>query len=152
MAKQDKNNSAYTDQVTFKTDAKTDQKIYDATAEKADIVNSGNEKYNPITNNCADGCEKPVTKATGVPLPDDVTPNANFKDLKINQGTIQTNLDLSSGKLVIKTIPSNLDGIPSKSVVVPPPPIKTDYFIGYSFGKACLFRYFLEVPVINRFS
>ena len=124
MAKQDKDNSAYTDQVTFKTDSKTDQKIFDATVEKADKVNSGEEKYNPITNNCADACEKPVTTATGVSMPDNVKPNTNFKNLKEQQGTIQENLDLKTGKKIVISVPSNLDGIPPKQVVVPAP--KTD--------------------------
>jgi RHS repeat-associated protein len=121
MAKQDKNNSAYTDQVTFKTDSKTDQKIYDATVEKADKVNSGEEKYNVLTNNCADGCEKPITKATGVSLPNNVIPNTNFKNLKKEQGTIQTNLDLSDGRAVVKSIPSGIDGIPPQKIIVQVP-------------------------------
>jgi RHS repeat-associated protein len=121
IAKQDKGNSAYTDQVTFKTDAKTDQKIYDATVDKADKVNSGEEKYNPITNNCADAAEKPITEATGVSLPNNVSPNTNFKNLKEQQGTIQENLDVKSGAKVVKYIPSGLDGIPAKRVVVPAP-------------------------------
>jgi RHS repeat-associated protein len=119
IAKQDKGNSAYTDQVTFKTDAKTDQKIYDATVDKADKVNSGEEKYNPITNNCADAVEKPITTATGVPLPNNVSPNTNFKNLKEQQGTIQDNLDLKSGTKVMKNIQSGLDGIPPKKIIVP---------------------------------
>jgi hypothetical protein len=119
MAKQDKSNSAYTDQVTLKTDAKTDQKIFDATMEKADKVNSGEEKYNPITNNCADAVEKPITTATGVSLPNNVLPNTNFKNLKEQQGTIQENLDVKSGAKVVKNIPSGLDGIPPKRIVVP---------------------------------
>jgi hypothetical protein len=122
MAKQDKGNSAYTDQVTFKTDAKTDQKIYEATTEKADKVNSGEEKYNPVTNNCADAAEKPITEATGVSLPNNVSPNTNFKNLKEQQGTIQENLDVKSGAKVVKYIPSGLDGIPPKRIVVPASP------------------------------
>jgi len=98
MAKQDKGNSAYTDQVTFKTDSKTDQKIYDETVKKADKVNSGDEKYNPITNNCADATEKPVTSATGVDLPNNVLPNTNFKNLKAEKATIQKELDDSAKK------------------------------------------------------
>jgi hypothetical protein len=122
MAKGDKSNSTYTDQVTFKTDAKTDQKIFDATMEKADKVNSGEEKYNPITNNCADAAEKPITEATGVSLPNNVLPNANFKNLKAQQGIIQENLDVKSGAKVVKYVPSGLDNIPPKRIVVPASP------------------------------
>jgi RHS repeat-associated protein len=121
MAKQDKGNSAYTDQVTFKTDAKTDQKIYDATVDKANKVNSGDEKYNPITNNCADAVEKPITTATGVSLPNNVLPNTNFSNLKDQNGTIQDNLDLKSGAKIEITVPSHSDGIPPKRIVVPAP-------------------------------
>jgi hypothetical protein len=121
MAKQDKNNSQYTDQVTFQTDAQTDQKIFDATQEKADKVNSGEEKYNPITNNCADACENPVQDATGISLPNNTGPNTNFKNLKDNQGSIQKKLDVSSGKQVFMNMPAGLDGIPAKKIIVPAP-------------------------------
>ena len=121
IAKQDKNNSEYTDQVTFQTDAQTDQKIFDATQEKADKVNSGEEKYNPITNNCADACENPVQDATGVSLPNNIGPNKNFKNLKDNEASIQKNLDVSSGKKVLMNMPAGLDGIPAKKIIVPAP-------------------------------
>jgi RHS repeat-associated protein len=121
MAKQDKNNSTYTDQITFKTDSKTDQKIYDETVAKQDKVNSGEEKYNPITNNCADGCENPIEKATGVTLPNNTGPNTNFKNLKKDKAEIQKNLDLSSGKTIEKNMLSGLDNNPPKKVIVPAP-------------------------------
>ena len=98
MAKQDKGNSTYTDQVTFKTDSKTDQKIFNETVKKEDKVNLGQEKYNSITNNCADATEKPVTTATGVSLPNNVKPNTNFKNLKENKAQIQSALDASAKK------------------------------------------------------
>ena len=112
----------YTDQVTFKTDLKTDQKIYDATVAKADRVNSGQEKYNPLTNSCTDGCEDPITEATGVELPGKVRPNASFYNLKDNQESIQTQLDLSSGKATLVTPSSNLDGYHPKPVIIPAVP------------------------------
>jgi len=121
MAKQDKGNSPYTDQVTFKTDSKTDQKIFDNVTQKADKVNSGEEKYKLLSNNCTDGIERPVEKATGVSLPTDPRPNVNFQEVKDNKSNIQTSLDLNSGKSVLKSIPSGLDGIPSKKIVVPAP-------------------------------
>ena len=89
----DTNNSEYTDQVTFKTDSKTDQEIFDSTMKKATDVNSGEDKYNVLTNNCTDACERPIEDATGVELPDGAVPNSNFEDVKENKGVIQMNLD-----------------------------------------------------------
>lgn len=77
LAKGDTNNSPYTDQVTFKTDSKTDQKIFDSVIEKSNAVNSGSDKYNVFTNNCTDAIERPVEKATGVSLPNDMVPKNN---------------------------------------------------------------------------
>jgi hypothetical protein len=119
MAKQDKGNSQYTDQVTFKTDSKTDQKIYENVTEKADKVNSGEEKYNAATNNCTDAIERPVEKAIGVSLPNNPEPNANFATLKSEKGIIQEGIGLHEGKLEIKTIPMKLDGLPPIKIVVP---------------------------------
>ena len=96
MAKTDSNNSEYTDQVTFKTDAKTDQKIFDSVKEKATVVNNGEDKYNVLTNNCTDACERPIEDATGVSLPDGAEPNSNFQDLKEKKNLIQMELDVIS--------------------------------------------------------
>ena len=121
MAKGDTNNSPYTDQVTFKTDSKTDQKIFNSVTEKADNVNSGQDKYNVVTNNCTDAVERPIEKATGVSLPDNVVPNTNFQNVKDNKTNIQTNLNLSSGNATVKSIPSGLDGYPAQKIIVPVP-------------------------------
>ena len=121
IAKQDKGNSAYTDQVTFKTDSKTDQKIFDSATEKAGKVNSGEENYNVARNNCTDAIERPVESATGVSLPKDPRPNANFQQVKDSKNSIQTSLNLSSGKSVVKNTSSGLDNYPSKKIVVPAP-------------------------------
>lgn len=118
MAKQDKNNSEYTDQVTFKTDSKTDQKIYDNVSQEADKVNSGEKKYNLLTNNCTDAVERPIEEATGAKLPEAATPNTNFQEAKDNKGKIQLETDLNSGHAAVKTIPSGLDGIPAKQIIV----------------------------------
>jgi RHS repeat-associated protein len=118
MAKQDKNNSEYTDQVTIKTDSKTDQKIFDNVNAEADKVNSGEKKYNLVTNNCTDAVERPIEKATGAKLPEDATPNANFQKVKENKSNIQLETDLNSGHAAVKTIPSNLDGVAPKQIIV----------------------------------
>ncbi|HMK59133.1 MAG TPA: hypothetical protein VK462_08755 [Nitrososphaeraceae archaeon] len=119
MAKGDTNNSPYTDQATFKTDSKTDQKIFESVSEKAENVNSGEDKYNVVTNNCTDATERPIEQATGVSLPNNPEPNSNFQNVKDNKGTIQASLDLSSGKSTVTSMTSGLDGYQPKQVVVP---------------------------------
>jgi len=119
MAKGDTGNSPYTDQVTFKTTSEQDQKIFESTMEKATAVNSGEESYNPITNNCADACERPVENAVGVDLPNNVEPNSNFDAVKADQGNIQKALDVNSGKAEVKTLTSGLDGYQAPKVIVP---------------------------------
>jgi RHS repeat-associated protein len=99
IAKSDTNNSKYTDQVTFKTNSKTDQAIYEKTTEKAKGINSGAEKYNLLTNNCTDGVERPIEKATGVSLPDAAKPNSNFDDLKSNKEKIQNEITATEKKI-----------------------------------------------------
>lgn len=119
MAKTDTNNSPYNDQVTFKTDSKTDQKIFESVTQKAENVNSGDDKYNVVSNNCTDACERPIEQATGVPLPDNVEPNKNFQQVKANQSGIQLGLDVKSGKVEVKTMTSGLDGFEGKKIIVP---------------------------------
>ncbi|WP_316751764.1 hypothetical protein [Pedobacter gandavensis] len=119
QAKGDTNNSPYTDQVTFKTDSKTDQKIFESVSKQADDINSGKEKYNVVTMNCTDAIENPIEKATGISLPDNTIPNKNFNNLKGEGGNIQKGLDLSSGKSKVETIPSGLDGAAPKKIILP---------------------------------
>ncbi len=92
MAKQDTNNSAYTDHITFETSSEQDQKIFEATTEKADLINSGQEKYNVLSNNCTDAVERPIEKATGASLPNKAIPNANYDKLIDNKDKIQGQL------------------------------------------------------------
>ena len=99
LAKTDTNNSAYTDQVTFKTDSNTDKAIFAATTEKAGAVNSGEDKYNLLTNNCTDAVERPIEAATSTKLPDTATPNANFAELKANKNSIQSNITANENKV-----------------------------------------------------
>jgi hypothetical protein len=119
MAKGDTNNSPYTDQVTFKTDSETDQKIFESVTGKADNINSGKEPYNVLTNNCTDAVERPMEQATGVNLPDNAEPNTNFDNLKADQASIQTSLDLKSGNAEVYQTKPGLDGYQSQQVIVP---------------------------------
>ena len=121
LAKNDTMNSPYTDKVTFKTDSKTDQKIFNETGKKADMVNSGKENYNSLSNNCADGCENPITSATGIAMSDNIYPNTNFGEIKQNKDKIQGKLDKKRKRALAPTvtIPSGLDGYPSKKLVLP---------------------------------
>ena len=119
MAKKDDGNSQYTDQVTLKTNSETDQKIYENVVDKQEQINSGEEKYDVLSNNCTDAIERPIEKATGVSLPDNPEPNTNFERLKNGKNHIQDRIGLSEGTLKVKTIPMQLDGLPPLKVVIP---------------------------------
>ena len=115
MAKQDKNNSQYTDQVVFKTNSETDKKIFKEVSDTKDKVNSGEKPYNVVSNNCTDAVEKPITEATGVSLPDNPIPNNNFKSVKDNQNNIQTSIGLREGTSKVEFNPSGLDNVPTST-------------------------------------
>ena len=121
IAKQDKNNSPYTDQVLFKTDSQTDQKIFENVYQQAEKINSGEIQYNVCTMNCTDAVERPIEKAIGVKLPENMVPNNNFENLKKNQGVIQDFINLKSGSFEIDYIPSGLDNYPAsgRPIIVP---------------------------------
>lgn len=95
LAKQDKNNSAYTDQIEFKTSSEMDAKIFSAAQEQQERTNSGELKYNLFTNNCVDAVQDPIEKGTGVKLPKDIDPRPNkyFDKLKRNQEKVQKKID-----------------------------------------------------------
>jgi len=93
MAKQDTGNSPYTDALTFETNSKQDQIIYEKTLQKAKNVNSGNDKYNVLTNNCTDGCERPIEDALQISLPENPEPNSNFENLKDDKTNIQKEIN-----------------------------------------------------------
>ncbi|MEZ4909208.1 MAG: RHS repeat-associated core domain-containing protein, partial [Saprospiraceae bacterium] len=115
MAKQDGNNSPYTDQIQFSTNSETDQKIFENVSEMADKINSGEVKYNVGSMNCTDAVERPIENATGAKLPDDMRPNKNFEKVKNKQGEIQTNINLSTGTQKIDYVPSGLDNVPTST-------------------------------------
>jgi RHS repeat-associated protein len=99
LAKTDTNNSPYTDQVTFETNSRTDMAIFDEMTKKTDAVNSGEDKYNLISNNCTDAVEQPIEEATSSTLSSKVEPNSNFDEVKANKSTIQSNITKSENKL-----------------------------------------------------
>ena len=115
VAKTDTNNSPYTDHVTFKTTKKQDAKIFKKTKSKAKSINSGDENYNIITNNCTDAIEEPIENATNVSLPDNVEPNSNFDNVKKNKKNIQKKLD---GNANVKKIP-NINKKPNPEALKP---------------------------------
>lgn len=81
-----KNNSAYTDQLKFETSKKQDENIFKSATELQKETNSGEKKYNVITNNCVDAVQETIEKGTKVDLPVDVDPRPNeyFKKLQEN--------------------------------------------------------------------
>lgn len=86
LAKQDGSNSTYTDQVVLKTNSKTDNAIFKTATSEKDNINSGKEKYNVLTNNCADVVVKVVEKGTKVDLKEgsNPKPNEQFNNIKEN--------------------------------------------------------------------
>jgi hypothetical protein len=95
-AKNDKNNSTYTETLEFKTSSKTGAKIYQAASEKKSSINSGKEVYKLTSNNCADVIKDIIETGTGVDLPSkiDPRPNSYFNELKKSKNEIQLNIIL----------------------------------------------------------
>ena len=121
LAKQDQNNSPYTDQLQFNTSSSMDKAIFGSAQELQKSVNSGETKYNALTNNCADAVVKVFEKGTGVDLPTGASPKPNdkFASIKEGAGNVQDNLDVKSGKTVVVTIPSTMDNVPARTISVP---------------------------------
>ncbi len=94
-AKQDINNSPYTDQVILKTSSEMDEKIFENAQKETGETNSGKKKYNLITNNCVDACQAPIEKGTGIKLPKDLDPRPNkyFSKLEKKLEKLQRKLD-----------------------------------------------------------
>ena len=123
LAKEDTNNAPYTDQLEFSTSQEMDKAIFSAAGELKENIDSGKEKYQALTNNCADAVETVVENGTGVKLETGSSPkpNSKFNTLKENQKQVQKQLDykiaLKDGKLVV--VPSSMDNTPSKMIIVP---------------------------------
>jgi len=95
LAKQDVLNSPYTDQVVLKTDSKTDNAIFKTATSEQEKINSGKEKYNVLSNNCADVVVKVVESGTKVDLKEGSSPkpNTQFENIKENAKETQKEID-----------------------------------------------------------
>jgi RHS repeat-associated protein len=121
MAKTDKGNSTYTDEVRFETSSGTDQKIFNEMLKMTNNVNSGKVEYNLCSMNCTDAVEKPIEKATGADLPDNMIPNTNFENVKNSAPRIQAEIYVKQGTHEVKFVPSGLDNYPASTrpIIVP---------------------------------
>jgi RHS repeat-associated protein len=121
MAKQDKGNSTYTDEVRFETTSATDQKIFNEMSKMTNDVNSGKVEYNVCSMNCTDTVEKPIAKATGAEFPDNMVPNTNFDNVKATAPGIQADININQGTHEVKFLPSGLDNYPASTrpIIVP---------------------------------
>lgn len=97
-AKGDKDNGEFTQQLDFKTSSKMDDKIYNSALDKQRKIDAKTEKYNPITNSCADAVKQVIQEGTGVELPSkiDPRPNSYFQELKENKNAIQIKIYVNS--------------------------------------------------------
>jgi hypothetical protein len=98
MAKQDGSNSTYTDQVVLKTDSKTDNAIFKIATSEQEKINSGKEKYNALTNNCADVVVKVVESGTKVDLKEGSSPKPNTQFENIKENTKETQKEIDKNK------------------------------------------------------
>ena len=110
MAKTDDNNSPYQDQIVLETSQKMDESIYNNAVRLMNETNSGEKKYNVLTNNCVDACQDPIELGTGIDLPMDLnpSPNAYFNKIKEQLSDIQANLNnkINLEKREVKLIPN----------------------------------------------
>ena len=100
LAKQDGSNSTYTDQVVLKTSSKMDNAIFKTAASEKESINSGKEKYNVLSNNCADVVVKVVENGTKVDLKEGSSPkpNTQFENIKENAKETQKEIDKNRPK------------------------------------------------------
>jgi RHS repeat-associated protein len=123
LAKQDKNNSTYTDQLQFSTSSSMDKEIYGSAKELQKNINSGETKYNALVNNCADAVVKVVEEGAGVNLPAGASPKPNdkFASIKEDASSVQYNIDLKTGKAELVTIRSTMDNTPDRTILIKKP-------------------------------
>lgn len=86
----DKTNK-YTESLTFETSSKMDANIYESAKTEKKQIEDGTEKYNGITNNCADIVESVIENGTSVDLPTGLNPKPNnkFDNIKEKKEEIQ---------------------------------------------------------------
>lgn len=108
----------YDNSITLKTSQKQDGIITQNAYALQKDFQTKSEQYNVYTNNCVDACQDVVegTKGTNtnIMLPSDPNPKPNeyFKSL-------QSSIPWMNGELKMVTIPSTMDNIPAKQIVVP---------------------------------
>lgn len=108
----------YDNTVTLKTTTKQDVIITQNAYSLQKDFQSKKEEYNVYTNNCVDATQDVVegTKGikTGITLPTDTDPRPNeyFKQLQIS-------IPWMNGELKLLTIPTTMDNIPARQIVVP---------------------------------
>lgn len=120
LAKQDQNNSEYTDQLRLNTSSSMDKAIFGSAQELQESINSGETKYNALTNNCADAVVKVVEKGTGVDFPTGTSPKPNAKFASIKEGVknVQYNLSIKTKTARVVTVPSTMDNVPTKTDLI----------------------------------
>ena len=91
-------NYKYTQQLGFETSSNMDDEIYNSALDKQKKIEDKTEKYNPITNSCADAVKQIIQEGTGVDLPSkiDPRPNSYFEELKENKNAIQIKINVNS--------------------------------------------------------
>ena len=104
-AKRDENNSPYTDEIRFFTNAQTDAKIFETIKWETNDVQIGDTKYHMLRYNCTDAIERSIEEATGVSLPNTFLPNKNFQQLVDRKKQVQATLDAQTPTASLPSIP-----------------------------------------------
>lgn len=100
-----------------------DKQIFSAAGELKEKINSGDEKYSALFNNCADAVKTVFEKGTGVDLPtgNSPLPNDKFETIKENATQVQDNIGIKTGEVKLITIPSTMDNIPAQKLIIRKP-------------------------------
>ncbi|WP_321520117.1 hypothetical protein [uncultured Bacteroides sp.] len=91
VGKIDTSNKPYTESLILKTSSKMDADVHKSAMNEQESLIAGDEKYNAITNNCADIVETVIKNGTGVDLPSGLSPkpNAKFDNIKEKKEDVQ---------------------------------------------------------------
>lgn len=95
IARGDTDNAEYTQEISFSTSVEMDDKIFNNAQEMQESVNSGDVKYSPLSNNCADAVVNTISSGTGVQISttSDPRPNSVYNDIKNNQSQTQEKIN-----------------------------------------------------------
>ncbi len=95
IARVDTDNAEYTQEISFSTSVEMDDKIFNNAQEMQESVNSGDVKYSPLSNNCADAVVNTISSGTGVQISttSDPRPNSVYNDIKNNQSQTQEKIN-----------------------------------------------------------